>query len=162
MEFDEKNVFKFYHGRLPHWRLPGGLYYLTLNLYKINLSSEEMKIVYDAILFWNNKKYVVLCFVILTDHVHIICSFGEDEKDDDLSNVMKSIKVYSANRINKLRKRKGIVWQRDFFNRVLRGDHELKEKINYMWENPMKRELTENTYDYPFWWYNFEYFDQMY
>ena len=67
---------------------------------------------------------------------------------------MHGIKGASAYKINQLRKTKGSVWQKESFDRIVRDGNEFDEKLNYMYNNPIKKELTENPENYVGWYYN--------
>jgi type I restriction enzyme R subunit len=95
----------------------------------------------------------------MPDHAHLICSFGEEEKNEDLSKIIQSIKAHAARKINRIRGTNGRFWQREFFNRVLRGEQELNEKVNYIYKNVKAGGLTEDPEDYPFWWFNEDFFE---
>jgi len=63
---------------LPHIQVPGATYFVTFRTDNFRiLSPEARKIVLDAILFWNNKKWIVFCAVVMPDHVHIIARIAE-------------------------------------------------------------------------------------
>lgn len=57
---------------------------------------------------------------------------------------MKGIKGASARKINKLRNRIGSIWQNESYDRIIRDEKELNEKLNYMFLNPQKKRLTDD------------------
>ena len=71
-----------------------------------------------------------------------------------LSRIMKGTKGVSANIINKQRGTKGQIWQDESFDRIIRDEAEYHEKILYMYNNPIKRELTEDPENYYGWYIN--------
>ncbi|MEK6552808.1 MAG: transposase, partial [Bacteroidota bacterium] len=60
-------------------------------------------------IFHNNKKYKLYAFVIMPDHVHLLLQPLEKTKNSfySLSEILHSIKSYSANQINKIHKSTG-------------------------------------------------------
>ncbi|MBZ0203591.1 MAG: hypothetical protein K8I03_11305 [Ignavibacteria bacterium] len=46
------------------------------------------------------------------------------------------------------------MWQDESFDRIIRDDKELNEKLNYMFNNPVKAGITENPWDYVGWYFN--------
>lgn len=89
--------------------------------------------------------------VVMPDHAHLILR----PKDDiDLSRILKGIKGVSSRKINELRNTSGSVWQVESFDRIIRNNEELKEKIQYMYYNPVKSGLTDDPDSYIGWYYN--------
>jgi len=58
-----------------------------------------------------------------------------------ISRVVQDIKYVSARRINRLRGRRGPVWQHQFWDRFVRHRKELSERFDYMHFNPVRRGL---------------------
>jgi REP element-mobilizing transposase RayT len=58
---------------------------------------------------------------------------------ESLSNIMGAFKTTAASRVNKLRGVVGVpVWQRSFYDRIVRNDHELERIQHYIRMNPVK------------------------
>jgi putative transposase len=58
-----------------------------------------------------------------------------------LPEIVRSVKSFSARRINRLRGTPGVsVWQRDYFERVIRNERELNAIRRYIQDNPLKWE----------------------
>ena len=102
--------FKIYRRNLPHWCRPESVYFITFRTFKqVILTEEARDITFNSILFHNNKKYKLYTFVIMPDHVHLLLYPLEKTKNAfySLSEILHSIKSYSANQINKLLKSAG-------------------------------------------------------
>jgi hypothetical protein len=69
-----------------------------------------------------------------------------------MAEIMQAIKGASAHRINKFLNRRGIVWQEESFDRALRKEEHVQEKLFYMLENPVRAGLVRNPLDYPWIW----------
>ena len=69
-----------------------------------------------------------------------------------MAEIMQAIKGASAHRINKFLNRRGIVWQEESFDRALRTEEQVQEKLFYMLENPVRAVLVRNPLDYPWIW----------
>ena len=67
---------------------------------------------------------------------------------------MNGIKGVSPHKINLKRNTSETIWQDESFDRIIRNAEELKEKINYMLNNPLKKGLTDNPMNYHGWYYN--------
>jgi putative transposase len=85
--------------------------------------------------------------VIMPDHIHFILEL----RQGSLDNVMHSLKSYSSNRINKILGRKGHLWQRQYHERAIRTEKNLKDTIWYCLKNPVRKGLVENFREYPHW-----------
>ena len=58
----------------------------------------------------------------------------------------------TAHQINKLLKRTGPIWEEESFDHVLRSDESLKEKCEYLRQNPVRRGLVQRPEDYRWLW----------
>ncbi len=59
-----------------------------------------------------------------------------------LSEIVRQLKTFSAKRINNIRETTGRpIWQRSFYDRIIRNDKELYEIRNYIKSNPLKYEI---------------------
>jgi hypothetical protein len=63
---------------------------------------------------------------------------------------MHSIKSFSSNEINRLNKRNGQVWQSGFRDFTIDTEELLLEKITYIHNNPVKKELVSRAEMYNF------------
>lgn len=173
---------------LPHWQNPGSVYFVTFRTINgIILDDNSKQIIFDSILFQDNKKCKIYSFVIMPDHVHIIIRPMEIQGNEfyNLSEIMKAIKGYSAKEIIKYLEQKVAleaqtgtsvppnnattkvaqtsssvssikhIFQDESFDRIIRNDKEIYEKLNYILNNPVKRDLIENGYDYK-WYYLYQ------
>jgi REP-associated tyrosine transposase len=62
-----------------------------------------------------------------------------------LSEIVRPFKTFSSRRINKLRDNSGIlVWQLNYYERVIRDEKELAAIREYIHTNPMKWDLGKN------------------
>jgi len=149
--FQPVRTFRIYKRNLPHWEQPGGVYFITFRTVKgVILSDDAKEIVFESILFHNNKKSKLYAGVVLKDHVHLILQPLEKTKDAyySIREIMHSIKSFSANRINRQLKKKGSVWVVESFDRIVRNEKEFIQKIKYIINNPVKSNLVENIEDY--------------
>jgi len=144
--------FHFHKGRLPHWQIGGSVYFITFRSAIGILGSEALKIVKHHILFDHRRRYDLLFAVIMPDHVHLLIRPLQKKNGIwfDLATIMKGIKGTSGANINRLLQKKGNVWQREYFDRIVRDEKELLEKWNYMWNNPLKTGLANSFAEYNF------------
>jgi REP element-mobilizing transposase RayT len=92
--------------------------------------------------------------VIMPNHVHLLLSALRDENGwpFPLMEILQSLKSSSAHSINKLLRRSGPVWQDESFDHVLRSEESLKQKLEYIRQNPVSAGLIERPEDYPWLW----------
>ncbi|MDD8017730.1 MAG: transposase [Bacteroidota bacterium] len=81
-------------------------------------------------------------YVIMPDHVHFFCSAGNESKS--LSNFMKHWKELTSKRIKKECGTEGNIWQREFFDHVIRNEESYAQKKEYIFNNPVRAGLVTN------------------
>jgi REP element-mobilizing transposase RayT len=88
--------------------------------------------------------------VVMPDHVHLLLAALRDENGWPfrLVEIMQSLKGATSHRINKLLHRSGPVWEEESFDHVLRSDESLKEKREYIRQNPVRAGLVQKPEDY--------------
>jgi len=92
----------------------------------------------------------------MPDHVHMILIPLIDEKERrtwTLPGILDAVKGASAHLINKNLNRRGLLWQQESFDHVLRSSESLDEKIQYVLDNPVRRGLVANSAEYRWLWY---------
>ncbi len=100
-------------------------------------------IVADAIRHFEGKRYQVLAWCVMPNHVHVVFSpLGEH----CLQDIVHSWKSYSAHAANHLLGRSGHFWQREYFDHLVRNEASLLKIIRYVQENPARAGLR----DWPF------------
>lgn len=131
------------------------IYHITTSTYEsVRLDAQARKVVYDALLHFNQTRYDLYIFTILPDHVHILLRPLKDEMGYFmLGDIMHTLKGFTAHRINRLWNRKGQVWNHDYFDRTIRGKDDYRVVWNYISENPVKEGLVEHWMDYEFMWF---------
>ncbi len=123
---------------LPHWTLPGSTYYVTFHLEIGELTPDECRIVLDHVKAGHGRFYDLAAVSVMPDHVHVIF---RPQDDFTPSRIMKGIKRASARLLNLQRNTKGRVWQEESWDQILRDAAEFDEKLQYMYDNPVKAGL---------------------
>jgi REP element-mobilizing transposase RayT len=129
---------EIYRRKLPHWRLTGSVYFVTWRLadHQPCLSSEERTLVVTTIKHFENRRYTLPAYVVMDDHVHVLVLPLEGFA---LHRIVHSWKSFSAQRLASDGARIPPVWQREYFDRIVRNDDELRQKAQYILGNPLKR-----------------------
>jgi isoleucyl-tRNA synthetase len=131
---------------LPHWEAGDSTYFLTFRVLEGELSEAERGLVLDACRHWDPERMLLHAAVVMPDHAHLLCTPLEKERGVwwSLADLMHSIKGFTAKRINELRGEHGLVWQREYFDRVIRAESDFDEKWSYIVTNPQRRGLPED------------------
>ena len=152
---------RYRRGRLPHFEHPWAIYAIVSNIAEPRrLSPAARDLVMDAILFWQNKRYVLFAACVMPDHFHMLIqplpkprAEGDAVEFWPLTEILHSIKSWTAHEINKLEGEQGSLWQKEWFDRYARGDRDLEEKYSYILNNPQAEGLVEHAEDYPWCWW---------
>ena len=123
---------------LPHWRMAGSIYFVTWRLKEgvVDLSENERTIVLNALRFFHLQRYRLFGYCVINDHVHLLL---EPYSDFTHESILHSLKSFTAHQINKLRGTKGHIWQKASYDRIMRDEAEVLEKLQYMLNNPQER-----------------------
>src|SRR5258708_7831324 len=133
-------LMRFYRRNLPHIEKDGATYFITFSTRNyFVLPDEARSIVFDHCLFENGKRVQLHAAVVMPDHVHLLMTPLHDERGEPhrLAQIMNSVKGASAHNVNKLLRRKGSLWLAESFDRIMRSDDQLGERILYIVENPI-------------------------
>ncbi len=139
---------------LPHWTLEGSVYFVTFHAARgIVFDEVEQRVVVEHIKDGNGKFYHCFAAMVMPDHAHLLVQPNEGVT---LSRVMHGLKGVSAHKINLHRGAKGQIWQDESYDRIVRNDVEFKNELNYIYNNPVKKGLTEEPEKYVGWYLNEE------
>ncbi len=123
-------------------------------------------LVRDALLFHHGKKYDLLAWCIMPNHVHLLLkplpkgtppsrrseSVAETAGTaafHSLAEILHGLKSYTAHEAGKRGLVSGALWQREYFDRWMRNDEEVEYYRQYIHSNPVKAGLTQTTEEYP-------------
>ncbi len=145
---------------LPHFEKPWAIYHVVIQtVASRKLSPAARDLVLDCILHWRELRYRLVAACVMPDHAHFIIQPGVKEEDKEgnpifwpLSEILHSIKSFSAKEINKLDNLKGVLWQDERFDRYMRSDADLQEKFHYLCRNPWAAGLVQETEPWPWLW----------
>ncbi len=91
--------------------------------------------------------------VIMPDQVHLVMTPLYDGTGFySIPEIMQGIKSTSAHKINHVLNRRGLVWQNESFDRVLRQEERIPEKVDYIIQNPVRAGLVNSAAKYPWVW----------
>ncbi len=134
--------------------MENAVYFVTYRLHEGflqggNLSNDEIDIVKNSILYWHKKRWFCYYLTVMPNHVHLLVTMLADER---LTIVLESVKSYSAHKLNRSRNRTGAVWQREYYDHIIRNESEFQARIRYIFENAIRHEISQNGFDYHGFW----------
>jgi len=144
-----------YRRNLPHVQAHGKPLFVTFRTFRGWILPESVRgLVMEHCLHDNGSKLGMHVAVVMPDHVHLLFSAGRDAQGNTfgLSEILSGIKGASAHRVNRSLGRKGHVWQDESFDHVLRCDEGLREKADYVCQNPVRRGLASTPDEYRWLW----------
>jgi len=86
-------------------------------------------------------------YVVMPDHIHFFCAQKNDKKN--LPAFIRDFKRWTTSEL----KRQGIdekIWQKEFFDHLLRNDESYEEKWIYTKMNPARKGFCDNPDDWPY------------
>ena len=144
----QKRMHRLYFGNLEKY----------LHKSKINRLSDPKvaAIVKDSLEWGDTKKYALFAYTIMPNHVHLILQPKTDKEKPEseyqklwLTEILQSIKKYSAREANKILNKTGQFWHHESYDHIVRNEKELIRIINYILMNPVKAKLTSTPDNYP-------------
>jgi alanyl-tRNA synthetase/REP element-mobilizing transposase RayT len=156
---DTARVVRYSKRNLPHFERPWGKYHITFSTHARHpLSSESRQLILDAIIHRDTtQEYHLYAACVMPDHVHLLIEPAQKSIRPDgssefhaLSEILQSLKSYTAHAINKLANTSGPVWDKESFDRLIRSEGDLQEKFTYIQNNPFSENLGTPSAPYPF------------
>ncbi|MFZ0634291.1 MAG: transposase [Candidatus Acidiferrales bacterium] len=93
----------------------------------------------------SKHKFSLFACVVMPDHAHLLLWTNQSF----LPTLMEDWKRTSGFQIAKARRRKGSIWQRRYFDFVLRRAADFGEKFEYIHNNPVAAGLVAHPEDWP-------------
>lgn len=87
----------------------------------------------------------VHAYVLMPDHVHLVVT---PRAGGNISQLMHSLKLYTARQIGALLGLRGGIWQARFYERALRTARDVDRALAYVHDNPIRAGLADRPEDY--------------
>ncbi|MCU7837271.1 MAG: transposase [gamma proteobacterium symbiont of Taylorina sp.] len=141
------------------YQVEGGCYFFTVNLLerKKSLLIDHIDLLREAVRLCKHKRpFYIDAWVVLPEHMH--CIWTLPEGDDDFSNRWKMIKTHfskglpKTERLSKTRQKKGErgIWQRRFWEHVIRDEWDYEKHMDYIHYNPVKHGWVDKVQDWQY------------
>ena len=152
---------RYQHRRLPHFERPWSKYAITFITRNRRILSERARdVVLESIRRWDGRRYELFGACAMPNHVHLLIEPMVERQNESgnsiffsLSKILRSIKSFTANRINKIEKVNEPVWESESFDRMIRSESDLQEKLEYITRNPWDAGIATPSEDYRWVWY---------
>jgi len=93
----------------------------------------------------NGLGFTSLCYCFMPNHLHFVCTGGDD------SNLIKFVQKYKSMTAYHYKKQYGKrLWHRGYYDRILRKPDDRFFAVEYVMDNPLRAGLVKNAGDYPF------------
>lgn len=146
---------------MPNYRrvwVPGGTYFFTVNLLerRRTLLVEHVDALRAAFAAAQSvRPFVVIAAVVLPDHLH--CLWRLPPEDADNATRWRHIKTAFSQRLPRQERRSAVrvsrkergIWQRRFWERLLRDERDVRHHVDYIHYNPVKHGYVERVVDWP-------------
>jgi REP element-mobilizing transposase RayT len=142
-----------YRRNLPHLEKPGYPYFVTFKTMDDFILPPGAKwLVLNHCLHDNGQKYTLHSGIVMSTHVHLLFTpLLAVELPYRLATIMNGIKGASSHSVNKLLKRRGILWQDESMDRMVRTPEEFNHILLYIQQNAIETGVRHPD-DYPWYW----------
>jgi putative transposase len=132
----EQEYHKRFSGAMEGWLDAG---YGSCVLRKI----ECARIVDDTLRHFDAERLALISWVVMANHVHALFVQNPEHPLEDL---IRSWKTFAARSINRLLERSGSLWQRSYFDRLVRNEKHFRNCVRYIRRNPERARLIAGEY----------------
>jgi putative transposase len=141
------------------WRVRGGTYFLTINLLErgSDLLVRHIDALREAVRRTRrDRPFHIDAWVVLPEHMHCIITLPTG--DDDFSNRIKAMKIRFVRAVpaterrsrTRVARRERGIWQRRFWEHVIRDDADYARHMDYVHYNPVKHGHVTAVRHWPF------------
>jgi REP element-mobilizing transposase RayT len=102
------------------------------------LNSEILDYLYSYYIGKDKSFYDLVAFSIMPNHVHMLF-----KQNIELPKIMQQIKGATAFEINKILQRKGIFWESNYYDKVIRNETHFEQVYDYIKYNAVKVDLRD-------------------
>lgn len=140
-------------------RVPGGTYFFTVTLLERRrcLLTERIGALGDAFRIARAARpFSMPAWVVLPDHLH--CIWELPEGDDDFATRWRHVKTAFSRAIpageprsaRRIAKAERAIWQRRYWEHLVRDDADLRAHVDYIHINPVKHGHVQRVVDWPY------------
>jgi hypothetical protein len=140
--------FKIWRGRLPHWRADDVTYYVTFR-HSRALDATERAILFAQLLRPDTRKYDLTVACVLPEKSELVFRVREGRAGpNELSDIVERAKSKAGNLILKKSGERFPPFYSESFDRIIRDEAELEERVLAIIASPEAEELCEDSSTY--------------
>lgn len=139
--------------------VPGASYFFTVNLARrdTTLLTERIDDLRNAVRYVRARhSFVIDAMVVLPEHLHAVWTLPDGDADHSLR--WRLVKTWFSRQIpqgerrrdSRIAKGERGIWQRRYWEHLIRDDDDLSRHIDYIHFNPVKHGHVERTADWPY------------
>lgn len=139
--------------------MPGGTYFFTINLLnrRSDLLTQRIEALRESVRRTRiERPFHIDAWVVLPEHIHCVITLPPG--DDDFSNRIKAIKIRFVRSIDPSELRSSVraakgergIWQRRFWEHVIRDDDDYARHLDYVHFNPVKHGYATSVAQWPY------------
>lgn len=142
---------------MPNYRRsyqPGGCWFFTVNLQnrRSDLLVQQFELLRQCVHYTQAvKPFKMLAWVVLPEHLHTIWCLPAN--DSDYASRWQLLKLTFSRELRKnyqqLAVHQGKIWQRGYWEHLIRNDADFKNHFDYVHRNPLKHQLVRRVQDWP-------------
>jgi putative transposase len=138
--------------RIGRVSLPGQVYLITTVVSRRREVFRDLMAARELIAALRYQQEVgnarTLAFVVMPDYLHWLMELGARLP---FSEVVGTVKGYSARRLRRVADGEGRLWQAGFHDHAVRAEEDLRALARYVIYNPVRSGLVESVRNYPHW-----------
>ena len=96
------------------------------------------QLIAEALLHFDGVRLIMISSIVMPNHVHALFV---QHPEWPLEKLLRSWKSFTCRKINSVLARSGGLWQRDYFDRLVRDQQHLANCVRYIRNNPKKAGL---------------------
>jgi len=101
---------------------------------------ELAAVVANSLKFWDGKRYQLEAWCVMPNHVHVLFWLFDGE---GLASILGSWKKFTSRRVNAMMNRRGMLWQDESYDHLIRNEQEFARAVHYILDNPRKAGLSQ-------------------
>ncbi len=130
---------------------PYAMYHVTFNTYKraryFKCGSISRMVINNIKIYAKLFRYRLIAFCVMPDHIHLLIQ--AEESAGDLRDMVRDLKKFTTYQSKQFGVREKL-WQRGYYEHVVREHKEISNTTNYILNNPVKKGLVDSYDGYEF------------
>ncbi len=98
------------------------------------------QIITDALEFFDERRYRLFAWCVMPNHVHVVIRVFPTTT---LASVVHSWKSFTSKEANRILQRHGSLWQREYYDHLIRDEADFERCLEYVAENPRRAGLQD-------------------